>query len=92
MKSGKVEQILRKASAQGPLCFTLLDSQKTPTKKLPNIIKTIQACKATAIFVGGSTISDQMEIEAFVNEIKKLTKMPVPIIFATTIAIVSESV
>ena len=77
MKIGTVEKLLQKATKQGTLCFTLLDSQSTSTKELPNIIKTIEKSKATAIFVGGSTISDQVEIEAFVNAIKKLSDLPV---------------
>ena len=52
MKIGTVEKLLQKATKQGTLCFTLLDSQSTSTKELPNIIKTIEKSKATAIFVG----------------------------------------
>ena len=77
MKIGTVEKLLQKASKQGTLCFTLLDSQSTSTKELPDMIKAIEKSKATAIFVGGSTISDQVEIEAFVNTIKKLSDLPV---------------
>ena len=77
MKIGKTEKILIKSASKGPLCFTLLDSQSTPPNKLPDIIKTIEKSKAAAIFVGGSTISDQVEIETFVNKIKKLTKLPI---------------
>ena len=77
MKIGKTEKILLNSAKDGPLCFTLLDSQSTPASSLPSIIKTIENSKAAAIFIGGSTISDQMEIEAFVNSIKKLTKLPV---------------
>ena len=69
MKIGKTEKILIKSASEGPLCFTLLDSQSTPPNKLPDIIKTIEKSKAAAIFVGGSTISDQAEIEIFVNKI-----------------------
>ena len=77
MKIGKTEKTLLNSSKNGPLCFTLLDSQSTPASTLPSIIKTIESSKAAAIFIGGSTISDQMEIETFVNNIKKLTKLPV---------------
>jgi len=77
MKIGKTEKILLNSAKDGPLCFTLLDSQSTPASSLPSIIKTIENSKAAAIFIGGSTISDQMEIETFVNNIKKLTKLPV---------------
>ena len=77
MKIGKTEKILLKAASNGPLCFTLLDSQNTPIKSLPTIIKTIEDSQTAAIFIGGSTISDQMEIEKFVNEIRKLTQLPI---------------
>ena len=77
MNPGKIERHLLSKSKGKPLCFTLLDSQTTDQKQLPSLIQTIEKSQATAIFVGGSTISDQIEIEAFVNKIKKLTKLPV---------------
>ena len=77
MNPGKIERHLLSKSKGKTLCITLLDSQTTNQKQLPSLIQTIEKSQATAIFVGGSTISDQIEIEAFVNKIKKLTKLPV---------------
>ena len=77
MNPRKIEKYLLKESKDKTLCFTLLDSQTTHLNSLPKLIKTIEKSKASAIFVGGSTISDQTEIETLVNHINKLTKLPV---------------
>ena len=77
MKPRKIEKYLLKESKNKTLCITLLDSQITKLKSLPNLINTIEKSKVAAIFVGGSTISDQAEIETLVNYINKLTKLPV---------------
>jgi len=78
MRIGAVEQTLTKEiEGRRTICFSLLDSENIKTHNVGEIAKTLENAGISAILVGGSTIADQTELNAFVKKIKEETKIPV---------------
>jgi phosphoglycerol geranylgeranyltransferase len=67
--------ILNEIKKQKTLCFPLIDSENT--SKTMEIAKRLEQLGASAILVGGSSISDQIELSNFVTELKNNVKIPI---------------
>jgi phosphoglycerol geranylgeranyltransferase len=67
--------ILDEIKKQKTLCFPLIDSENT--SKTMEIAKRLEQLGASAILVGGSSISDQIELSNFVTELKNNVKIPI---------------
>jgi len=68
---------IQKAVEKGDkLLAILLDPDKTTINKLPSIVKRIESLKANFIFVGGSSVKNDIT-ETFVKKIKSSTKISV---------------
>src|SRR4030042_108064 len=76
--------ILDEIKKQKTLCFPLIDSENT--SKTIELAKKLEQLGASAILVGGSSTSDQIELSNFVTELKKNVKIPV-ILFPSNIAV-----
>lgn len=67
--------ILNEIKKQKTLCFPLIDSENT--SKTMEIAKRLEQLGASAILVGGSSTSDQIELSNFVTELKSNVKIPI---------------
>lgn len=67
--------ILNEIKKQKTLCFPLIDSENS--FKTIELAKKLEQLGASAILVGGSSTSDQIELSNFVTELKKNVKIPV---------------
>ncbi|MBM3897637.1 MAG: geranylgeranylglyceryl/heptaprenylglyceryl phosphate synthase [Thaumarchaeota archaeon] len=72
-----------------PLWFALIDSENLSEKKAILIAKTVQRNFADAILVGGSTITDQTELDKIIKAIKRSVRLPV-ILFPGNITGISQ--
>ncbi len=78
MKIGKTEKHLNTHTKNNKTaCFVLLDSEDLTQKEAGQKAKLAEKNGATAIFVGGSTIADQIELDQIVTSIKKSVKIPI---------------
>ena len=76
MKIGTTESfILDSIRENGTLCFPLIDSQNQVNTS--SIVSKLEHLGATAILIGGSSVSDQIELSTVVSKIKPLVKIPV---------------
>ena len=69
------QYILNEIKRQKTLCFPLIDSENS--FKTIELAKKLEQLGASAILVGGSSTSDQIELSSFVTELKKNVKIPV---------------
>ncbi|MGH9996636.1 MAG: geranylgeranylglyceryl/heptaprenylglyceryl phosphate synthase, partial [Nitrososphaeraceae archaeon] len=67
--------ILNEIKKQKTLCFPLIDSENT--SKTIELAKKLEQLGASAILVGGSSTSDQIELSNFVTELKNNVKIPI---------------
>jgi phosphoglycerol geranylgeranyltransferase len=67
--------ILDEIKKQKTLCFPLIDSENT--SKTIDLAKRLEQLGASAILVGGSSTSDQIELSNFVTELKSNVKIPI---------------
>jgi len=67
--------ILDEIKKQKTLCFPLIDSENT--SKTMELAKRLEQLGASAILVGGSSTSDQIELSNFVTELKRNVKIPI---------------
>jgi phosphoglycerol geranylgeranyltransferase len=67
--------ILDEIKKQKTLCFPLIDSENT--SKTIELAKRLEQLGASAILVGGSSTSDQIELSNFVTELKSNIKIPI---------------
>lgn len=78
MTNNRVETYLKsQLKKKNALIFVLIDSEVSDSSKAVTLTKKAEKIGASAIFVGGSTASDQMELTKVVNNIKKSTKIPI---------------
>tara|TARA_B100000949_G_scaffold235578_1_gene259985 strand:+ start:5677 stop:6420 length:744 start_codon:yes stop_codon:yes gene_type:complete len=78
LKIGKTEKHLNTHTKNNKTaCFVLLDSEDLTQKEAGQKAKLAEKNGATAIFVGGSTIADQIELDQIVTSIKKSVKIPI---------------
>ena len=76
MKIGTTENfILNSIKENGTLCFPLIDSQNQVN--ISSIVSKLEDLGATGILIGGSSVSDQIELSSIVAKIKSLVKIPV---------------
>ena len=76
MKIGTTESfILDSIRENGTLCFPLIDSQNQVN--ISSIVNKLEHLGATGILIGGSSVSDQIELSGIVAKIKSLIKIPV---------------
>ena len=76
MKIGTTESfILDSIRENGTLCFPLIDSQNQTNTS--SIVNKLEHLGATGILIGGSSVSDQIELSSIVSEIKSQIKIPV---------------
>src|SRR4249920_3052886 len=67
--------ILNEIKKQKTLCFPLIDSENS--FKTIELAKKLEELGASAILIGGSSVSDQIELSGIVAKIKSLIKIPV---------------
>jgi phosphoglycerol geranylgeranyltransferase len=76
MKIGTTESfILDSIRENGTLCFPLIDSQNQIN--ISSIVNKLEHLGASSILIGGSSVSDQIELSAIVSKIKSLVKIPI---------------
>ena len=78
MASNRVESYLKsQLKKKNALIFVLIDSEVSDSPKAMALAKKVEKIGASAIFVGGSSASDQMEMAKVVGNIKKSIKIPI---------------
>lgn len=75
---GPIEKkLVEEIAKEGPICFSLLDSEDLSPKAAANLASRAEKCGVSALLVGGSTAIDQLELEKVVRAIKRSVKVPV---------------
>jgi len=74
---GPVERRVVKESKNNALCFVLIDSESLSTSKAADMAKRAEVAGAAAILVGGSSATDQIELNNVVASIKNAVRVPV---------------
>jgi phosphoglycerol geranylgeranyltransferase len=78
MASNRVETYLKsQLKKKNALIFVLIDSEISDSSKATTLAKKVEKIGASAILVGGSSASDQMEMAKVVSNIKKSIKIPI---------------
>lgn len=78
MLLGKVENYLHhELKRKKALLFVLIDSEVSKKQKSLLLAKKVEKIGASAIFVGGSSATDQIEMAKMVKELKKSVKIPI---------------
>ena len=75
MASNRVESYLKsQLKKKNALLFVLIDSEVSDSSIATTLAKKVEKIGASAIFVGGSSASDQMEMAKVVSNIKNQLK------------------
>ena len=78
MASNRIETYLKsQLKKKNALIFVLIDSEISDSSKATTLAKKVEKIGASAIFVGGSSASDQMGMAKVVSNIKKSIKIPI---------------
>ena len=78
MVGDKVESFLKsELKRKGALLFVLIDSEVSNLAASSKLAKDVEKIGASAILVGGSSATDQIEMAQVVKEIKKGLKIPI---------------
>jgi len=78
MTGNKVESFLKsELKKKNALLFVLIDSEVSQLKTLSKLAKDVEEIGASAILVGGSSATDQIEMAQVVKGIKKGIKIPI---------------
>lgn len=83
----KLINLIRK---NGTICFALIDSEGISKEKTINTIKKVEKSGIHGILIGGSTATDQKELDAITKTIKKTTSLPI-ILFPGNITGISHN-
>lgn len=76
--TGKVESFLKsELKKKNALLFVLIDSEVSNIESSSKLAKDVEKIGASAILVGGSSATDQMEMAQVVKSIKKGIKIPI---------------
>jgi len=76
--TGKVESFLKsELKKKNALLFVLIDSEVSNIESSSKLAKDVEKIGASAILVGGSSATDQMEMAQVVRDIKKGVKIPI---------------
>lgn len=73
---GSVESWLKSESKKGTLLFVLIDSESSDAGASAKLARDAEEAGASAILVGGSSATDQIEMSRAVSGIKKATSIP----------------
>ncbi len=74
---GPIEKRIGSEAKQNTLCFVLIDSESLSSSKAADMAKKAEHAGAAAILVGGSSATDQIELNEVVASIKKTIHVPV---------------
>jgi len=78
MTGNKVESFLKsELKKKNALLFVLIDSEVSQIKESSKLAKDVEKIGASAILVGGSSATDQIELAQVVKSIKKGIKIPI---------------
>ncbi len=78
MTSMRIENYLKsQLKKKNTLIFVLIDSEVSKNTDAVTLAKKVEKMGASAILVGGSSVTDQMEMAKTVKTIKKLIKIPI---------------
>lgn len=74
---GPIEKRICREAKQNALCFVLIDSESLSDSDAAKMAKKAENAGANAILVGGSSATDQIELNQAVASIKKAVRIPV---------------
>ena len=89
LKVGRVEQYILDELEKGPIHMTLLDPENFTIDSALRVAKVSEEAGSSAIMVGGSTISSQLEMDQFVQALKEKVNIPI-IIFPNNVQALSR--
>ena len=92
MPGDKVETYLKsELKKKKTLLFVLIDSEVSDSNSSQNLAKEVEKIGASAILVGGSSATDQMEMSQVVKNIKKSIKIPIILFPGNVTGVVPEA-
>lgn len=71
------KKIRNRIDTYGTICFALIDSEEVSKEEVIDIVKRVEECGVLGILVGGSTATDQIELDRITCAIKSVTSLPV---------------
>jgi phosphoglycerol geranylgeranyltransferase len=74
---GPVERRVCSEARKNALCFVLIDSESLSSTQAAEMARKAEDAGANAILVGGSSTTDQIELNAVVRSVKKAVSIPV---------------
>ncbi|MFQ5940293.1 MAG: geranylgeranylglyceryl/heptaprenylglyceryl phosphate synthase [Nitrososphaerales archaeon] len=74
---GPIEKRIGREAKRNAICFVLIDSESVPINKAADMAKKAENAGASSILVGGSSTTDQIELNEIVATIKKAVDIPV---------------
>ena len=74
---GKIENYLKSKRKKSPILFVLIDSEASNIKSAVELAKKSEKLGATSILIGGSSATNQFEMDQVVGSIKKAVKIPI---------------
>ena len=78
ISTGRTESYLKqKAQKKGTLLFTLIDSEVSDLQESIQVAQKAEALGVSAILLGGSSATDQLELSVVAKGIKQAVKIPV---------------
>ncbi len=92
MTGNKVESFLKsELKKKNALLFVLIDSEVSQLKTSSKLAKDVEKIGASAILVGGSSATDQIEMAQVVKGIKKGIKIPIILFPGNVTGVVSDA-
>ena len=74
---GKIENYLKSKRKKSPILFVLIDSEASNIKSAVELAKKSEKLGAASILIGGSSATNQFEMDKVVGSIKKAVKIPI---------------
>ena len=74
---GKSENYLKSKRKKSPILFVLIDSEASNIKSAAELAKKSEKLGAASILIGGSSATNQFEMDKVVGSIKKAVKIPI---------------
>jgi len=74
---GKIENYLKSKRKKSPILFVLIDSEASNIKAAVELAKKSEKLGAASILIGGSSATNQFEMDQVVSSIKKAVKIPI---------------
>ena len=74
---GKIENYLKSRRKKSPILFVLIDSEASNIKLAVELAKKSEKLGAASILIGGSSATNQFEMDRVVGSIKKAVKIPI---------------